>query len=70
MCGADNWELVEVFGKNQLDWLKSRGNFSDGIPSSDTLGRVFAFDLVSLRVNGGNAYVPVKYVFMLNIYIG
>jgi predicted transposase YbfD/YdcC len=42
MCGADNWELVEVFGKNQLDWLKSRGNFSNGIPSSDTLGRVFA----------------------------
>jgi len=42
ICGADNWELVMAFGENQLDWLKSRGNFSNGIPSSDTLGRVFA----------------------------
>lgn len=42
LCGVDNWELVKVFGDNQLDWLKKHGNFANGIPSSDTIGRLFA----------------------------
>ena len=42
LCGVDNWELVKVFGDNQLDWLKKHGDFSNGIPSSDTVGRLFA----------------------------
>lgn len=42
LCGADDWELVETFGKNQRKWLNLRGSFANGIPSSDTLGRVFA----------------------------
>jgi len=42
LCGADNWELVQTFGESQLGWLKTHGDFTNGIPSSDTLGRVFA----------------------------
>ncbi|MDC0584449.1 ISAs1 family transposase [Bacteroidales bacterium] len=41
LCGADNWELIHAFGNNQIEWLKKYGNFSNGIPSSDTLSRVF-----------------------------
>jgi len=42
ICGVDNWELVKTFGDNQLDWLRKHGNFANGIPSSDTIGRLFA----------------------------
>ena len=42
LCGADNWELVHEFGNSQLRWLKKHGDFSNGVPSSDTIGRVFA----------------------------
>lgn len=42
LCGADNWELVQAFGESQLEWLKRYGSFANGIPSSDTIGRVFA----------------------------
>ncbi len=42
ICGVDNWELVKTFGDSQLGWLKKYGNFANGIPSSDTIGRLFA----------------------------
>jgi predicted transposase YbfD/YdcC len=42
LCGADNWELVQAFGKSQLEWLKRHGDFTNGVPSSDTIGRFFA----------------------------
>lgn len=42
LCGADNWELVKTFGDNQLSWLKKYGSFANGIPSSDTIGRLFS----------------------------
>lgn len=42
LCGADNWELVQTFGESQLEWLKRYGSFANGVPSSDTIGRVFA----------------------------
>lgn len=42
ICGVDNWELVKTFGDSQLDWLKKHGDFANGIPSSDTIGRLFA----------------------------
>lgn len=41
LCGADSWVLVEVFGNSQLNWLKKYGNFTNGIPSSYTIERVF-----------------------------
>lgn len=42
LCGAEDWETVKLFGDYQKDWLKSYGGFNKGIPSEDTIGRVFA----------------------------
>lgn len=42
LCGASEWSLVKTFGENQLEWLRKFGTFSKGIPSTDTLERVFA----------------------------
>ena len=41
LCGADNWQLVKVFGDSQLEWLRKHGEFTNGIPSSYTIERVF-----------------------------
>jgi predicted transposase YbfD/YdcC len=41
VSGADSWQSIEVFGKNQLDWLRKYVPLSTGIPSHDTLGRFF-----------------------------
>lgn len=42
LCGITEWKQIPIFGKNQLDWLRRYGDFTNGIPSSDTLGRFFA----------------------------
>lgn len=42
LCGVDDWPSVITFGKNQLEWLKKFGGFKNGLPSQDTLERVFA----------------------------
>lgn len=42
VSGADDWEHIETFGKSQLDWLRKFASFKNGIPSHDTLGRVFS----------------------------
>lgn len=42
LCGASDWPMVNSFGKKQLEWLRKFGSFSNGIPSVDTLERVFA----------------------------
>ena len=41
LCGADSWKLIEVFGESQLEWLKKHGEFTNDIPSSYTIERVF-----------------------------
>lgn len=41
VCGADEWTKVEEFGNSQLDWLRQYRPFRHGIPSHDTLGRIF-----------------------------
>lgn len=41
VSGADTWQSIEVFGKNQLVWLRQYVPLSSGIPSHDTLGRLF-----------------------------
>jgi predicted transposase YbfD/YdcC len=40
--GADDWVAVERFGKAKMDWLSRFLDLSNGIPSHDTFGRVFA----------------------------
>lgn len=42
ICGADSWADVERFGKEKLDWLRTFLPLENGVPSHDTLGRVFA----------------------------
>lgn len=41
ICGAESWVEVELFGQSKFDWLGQFLDLSQGIPSHDTLGRVF-----------------------------
>ena len=42
LCGADTWAEVENFGKAKLEWLQTFLELRNGVPSHDTLGRVFS----------------------------
>ena len=42
ICGADTWEHVSNFGRAKFDWFKTFLELPNGIPSHDTLGRVFS----------------------------
>lgn len=42
ICGCQTWDELEDFGKSQQDWLKQFLDLPHGIPSHDTIARVFA----------------------------
>lgn len=42
IAGADSWADIERFGKQRLPWLRTFLQLTEGIPSHDTFGRVFA----------------------------
>ena len=42
IAGADDWVHVQRFGEAKIDWLKTFLDLPNGIPSHDTIGRVFA----------------------------
>jgi predicted transposase YbfD/YdcC len=42
ICGADSFLGIEYFGKARQDWLQTFLDLPNGIPSHDTLGRIFA----------------------------
>lgn len=42
ICGADDWNMIEEFGKKKQSWLKSFLDLRNGIPSHDTFNRVFS----------------------------
>ena len=42
IAGAETWTEVETFGKSKQDWLSRHIDLKNGIPSHDTIGRVFA----------------------------
>ena len=42
ICGADSWADVERYGIAKLDWLRMYVPLQHGMPSHDTLGRVFS----------------------------
>lgn len=42
ISGADDFVALEAFGQSKLDWLRGFLPYKRGIPSHDTLGRVFA----------------------------
>lgn len=41
ICGYDEWHSIEDFAEEQADWLKQYIDLPHGIPSHDTLSRVF-----------------------------
>jgi predicted transposase YbfD/YdcC len=42
ICGAESWTDVERFGNEKLLWFRKFLKLENGIPSHDTIGRVFA----------------------------
>jgi|TARA_B110000259_G_C13965275_1_gene382387 predicted transposase YbfD/YdcC len=41
ICGAENWNQIEMFGKSKQDWFKTFLELPNGIPSHDTFNRFF-----------------------------
>lgn len=42
VCGADSFCAIEQFGRDREDWLRTFLDLRQGIPTHDTIGRVFA----------------------------
>jgi predicted transposase YbfD/YdcC len=42
LCGADTFVEIEHYGEAKREWLSTFVDLSNGIPSHDTIGRVFA----------------------------
>jgi len=42
ICGATSWESIEDYGQKQKEWLKTFLLLPNGIPSHDTIARVFS----------------------------
>ena len=42
ICGAEGWEEIEEFGKEKQEWLEGILELANGIPSHDTISRVFS----------------------------
>jgi len=42
IAGADGWEEIVQFARDRREWLARLVDLSEGIPSHDTFGRVFA----------------------------
>jgi len=41
ICGCESWETIEEFGKNKITFLRKYLMLSNGIPSHDTIERLF-----------------------------
>ena len=41
LCGYDGWEEIELFAKAKVDWLSKYIELPNGVPSHDTIRRVF-----------------------------
>ena len=42
LCGADGWDDIVFVAKEKEDWLRKFLELPSGIPSADTVARVFA----------------------------
>lgn len=42
ICGAESWDSIEMFGKSKKDFLSKILKLPHGIPSHDTINRVFS----------------------------
>jgi len=41
ICGISDWDEMEMFGKDQINWFGKYFDFKYGIPSHDTISRLF-----------------------------
>lgn len=41
ICGCETWEEIELYGKEKQDWLSTLLQLPNGIPSHDTIRRLF-----------------------------
>ena len=41
VCGCETWEEIELYGKEKESWLKTIFELPNGIPSHDTIRRLF-----------------------------
>lgn len=39
LCGLENYSLMVQLAENELEWFKEHGNFTNGIPCSETIRR-------------------------------
>lgn len=51
VSGCNDWETIAVFGESQLKWLRKYYPYKNGIPSHDTINRVFS--AMDVKVFGG-----------------
>lgn len=42
LSGVNEWQLTVIFGNEKLDWLRKFFPFENGIPSADTLERLYS----------------------------
>jgi predicted transposase YbfD/YdcC len=42
VCGAENWNQIELFGNTKIDWFKTFLKLPNGVPSHDTFNRFFS----------------------------
>ena len=50
ICGINEYKLISRFAKNELPWLKKYGDFTNGIPSHETLRRfMVALDPIAFQ---------------------
>ncbi len=42
LCGCDTWEDIHLFAEVRENWLLKYIKLANGIPSSDTIARVFS----------------------------
>lgn len=42
LCGYQDWEMMELFAKEQIDWFRKYYAYKRGIPSHDTIERLMA----------------------------
>ena len=42
VCGVDGWEEIEIFAEEREDWFRGFLKLQNGIPSHDTMYRVFS----------------------------
>jgi len=52
ICGAEHWTEIEEFGKAKQEWFAQFLQLENGVPSHDTIGRVFSLlDSVQLKMS-------------------